>query len=136
MAPGATCGPRRGGLGHSGGSAHGCGRHSQDHRCALEQETGPQREALAAPAAVLEVHDLHAPDLLDPDDRATPAGLDILHHQPQIGLDLMGPSGLCDAPVTGERIDAVTILHRGIVDLALDIPECQRAVGRYRVTWA
>jgi len=106
-----------------------CRRSSQDDRCAVEQEPGPQREALAAAAAVLEVDDLHAPRLLDPDDRTAPAGLHILDHKPGLGLDLARAPALGYAPVPRENITAVTIVHRGIVDLALDISECQRAAN-------
>ena len=73
--------------------------------------------------------DLHATGLLDPDDRTAPAGLHILDHKPGLGLDLARAPALGDAPVPSENITAVTIVHRGIVDLALDISECQRAAN-------
>ena len=112
----------------------GCCRWlGQDDRCAIQEKPGPQREALAAAVAVLQVDDLHAPGLLNSDDSPTPAGLDIFDHKPRLGLDLTAASVLRDTPVTGKDVGAVLVVHGGIVDLALYKVECQRAVGRFRV---
>src|SRR5450631_785634 len=79
--------------------------------------------------AVLQMDDVHAARLLHPDHCTTPAGLDILNHQPELGFRLTSPSVPRDTPVTGKDVGSVSVVHRGIVDLALWNAECQRAVG-------
>jgi hypothetical protein len=75
--------------------------------------------------------DLHAAGLLHPGDSPTPASLDIFDDQPRLGLDLICPPVPGDVPVARKDVGAVSVVHPGIVDLALYKAECQRAVGRY-----
>ena len=127
--PRSAGGPRRRGPRLLGGRAGCCRGWGQDDRGAVQEKPGPQREALTAPVAVLQVDDLHTSGLLNSDNRPTPAGLDIFDDEPQFGLYLAAASIPGHAPVTGKDVGAVSVVHGGIVDLALDKAECQRAVG-------
>ena len=130
------------------------GRRGQDDRGAVEQEARAHREALGAPAPVLEVDDAHAAGLLDAHHGAAPAGLDVLDDQAGLGLHLAGAAPRGDLPVTGQDIGAIAVGHRrrvcraarrcragappvrprpgNHVDLALAERECQRVRWRAR----
>src|SRR5699024_7155903 len=58
------------------------------HRCAVDHETGAEREGAAHPAAVLELHHELSRDLLDPGDRAGETGGGLLDDQAPGGGDL------------------------------------------------
>ncbi len=58
---------------------------------AVDEEARPEREAPGAAAAVLEVDDVDAARLLDPHDRADPAGLDVLDDRAGLGREVDRP---------------------------------------------
>src|SRR3954454_13725826 len=107
------------------GGATGPGRRGQHDGGAREEERRTERDRLGAPPPVLQVDHPHAAGLLDAHHGADPPGLDVLDHQAGLGLHLAGATTTGGPPVAGQDIGAVTIVHASIVDLALDIPECQ-----------
>lgn len=59
---------------------------------------------------VLEDHDVHPPGLLDPHDRADPAGLDLLDHEAGLcGHLARGPRGARMG--TGEDVVGIAVCH-------------------------
>ena len=117
--PGALNGDRpargtRRSLPRIGESGRRCGhRLGQGHRPAVDEEAGPEREGPDPPAAVLEVDDVHAAGLLDPDHGAHPAGLDLLDHEPRL-RGHVGRSGRAgSAPVAVQDVGAVPVRAGG-----------------------
>ncbi len=83
------------------------GRRHQDHRHALQQEAGAEREGAPLAAPVLEGHGAQV--ALDGDDLAAPVGGDLLDDQARVGLDLHGATAPGGAPVGVEDVGSVAV---------------------------
>lgn len=86
------------------GSATG---HNQDHRAAVHQEPGPEREHPGAPAAVLELNAA----VFHPEDRADKSGLRVFDHQSALGAAFHGYRPPGPMRVVGKHIGAISISH-------------------------
>ena len=79
----------------------------EDHRPALEQEAGPERERTPLAAPVLQGQRVDV--AVDRDHLAAPVGGDLLDDHPELGRHLDGPAVLRGAPVAGEDVGSVAI---------------------------
>ena len=104
LRPGTATDPEAVRVGAAGAAARG---RTEDHRHALEQEAGAQREGTRRPAPVLERDRVEVP--LDGDDLPAPVGGDLLDDQPLVGGDLDGPAALRGSPVGVEDVGAVAV---------------------------
>ena len=84
-------------------------RRAQDHRLALEQEAGAERERAAPTAPVLQGQGVEV--AVDRDDLAAPVRGDLLDHRAELGDGLDRAAALGHAPVGGQDVGPVAVSH-------------------------
>jgi hypothetical protein len=79
----------------------------EDDWPALQQEAGTERKRTAFAASILQLDGGEV--AVNPDDRATPVGRDLLDHESRLSLHVDRATMAASSPVCGEHVGAIAI---------------------------